>query len=74
VRDTEAIEMIRAEVEPGRCEGFGFCEELAPEIFQVEDDGDVLILQDHVPEHLQAGAEAAVRACPVAAIRLGGDD
>lgn len=66
--------MAYAEVVPNRCEGFGFCEEVAGEVFQVNDDGNVLILQQPVPEHLKAAAEAAVRACPVAAIRLGNDE
>lgn len=57
-------------VVPNRCEGFGFCAELAGEIFQASDEGDVVILQQAVPDHLRPAAEAAVHACPVQAIRL----
>jgi ferredoxin len=63
-----------AEIVPNRCEGFGFCEEVAGEVFQVSHDGNVQVLQKPVPERLRAAAEAAVRACPVAAIKLSDDE
>lgn len=54
-----------------RCEGHGLCEEAAPDLMHLDDEGDlVLDVEDvtgHVPE-----ARAAVRVCPVAALHLKG--
>ncbi|WP_416972144.1 ferredoxin [Streptomyces sp. 4F14] len=55
------------ELVPGRCEGHAVCEAIAPEVFQVDDDGMVQLIlgADHDGEL----ALAAVRSCPVAALR-----
>ncbi|MBH0120934.1 ferredoxin [Rhodococcus sp. CX] len=50
-----------------RCEGHGLCEEVAPELMHLDDDGE-LILDDGDPRAATAGA--AVRVCPVAALKL----
>ncbi|KUM81747.1 ferredoxin [Streptomyces griseorubiginosus] len=57
-----SIELI-----PGRCEGHGVCEAIAPEVFQVDDDGMVHLLPGG--DHEDATALAAARSCPVAALR-----
>ncbi|GAA4402302.1 hypothetical protein GCM10023147_42730 [Tsukamurella soli] len=54
-----------------RCEGFGFCEEVAPEFFEIDDSGVLTVLRKDVPVDLEKKVQAAVRACPVAALRLG---
>jgi ferredoxin len=59
---TVSIELI-----PGRCEGHGVCEAIAPEVFQVDDDGMVHLLPGG--DHEDATALAAARSCPVAALR-----
>ncbi|MET8331279.1 ferredoxin [Streptomyces sp. NPDC005181] len=61
---------IRVEVERSRCEGYGFCEQSAPEVFRLDDEGELVILQDELPNDMGTRAEAAVRLCPVAALRL----
>lgn len=61
---------IRVEVERSRCEGYGFCEQSAPEVFLLNDEGELVILQDELPSDMEARAEAAIRLCPVAALRL----
>jgi ferredoxin len=66
---------MRVEVDRSRCEGHGMCEEAAPEIFQLDEDGELRILQPQVPPELERKALAAVRLCPVAALRaLDGDN
>jgi ferredoxin len=64
---------MRVEVDLTRCQGYGNCLGAAPEIFDLNDDGLVLILRQ--PE---AGDEDATRAgaklCPVKAITVIEDD
>jgi ferredoxin len=47
------------------------CEQAAPEVFGLDDDGFVTVLLDDIPDALAEKAEAATRACPVAALRTG---
>jgi ferredoxin len=60
---------MRIEVDRERCDGFGLCEQTAPELIRIDDDGEPEILGDAVPAELAGKAEAAGRACPVAALR-----
>jgi ferredoxin len=53
-----------------RCEGHGLCEEAAPGLMHLDDDGELVLDYDEVDGDLLAAANAAVRACPVAALRL----
>lgn len=43
---------IRVEVERGRCEGYGFCEQSAPEVLRLDDEGELEILQEELPDDL----------------------
>ena len=61
---------MRIGLDRPRCEGHGLCEEAAPALMHLDDDGELVI---DVPEVDSAGleaAKAAVRVCPVAALRL----
>ena len=58
--------MSRVQVDRDRCVGSGVCESLAPEVFELDDDG---VLQVHELTDL-AAVETAVRACPTGALRL----
>jgi ferredoxin len=42
----------------------------APEVFEVRDDDFLYVLQEEPPEELRPKVEAAVRACPKAAITI----
>lgn len=61
---------VRIEVDTPRCEGHGLCEQAAPDLFALDDDGVVQVAAPHVDEARRPAAEAGVRACPVAALRL----
>jgi ferredoxin len=56
-----------------RCEGHGLCEEAAPELFRLDDEGDLVVLfnGDDVPPGQDDRAAGAARACPVGALRAG---
>lgn len=55
-----------------RCEGHGLCEEAAPELMHLDDDGELILDREDVGDHVEAAkaANAAVRVCPVAALRI----
>lgn len=63
---------MRIVLDRPRCEGHGLCEEAAPNLMHLDDDGELVIDQENIepgtPE--EAAASAAVRVCPVAALRL----
>lgn len=63
---------VRIEVDWSRCEGHGMCADVEPQLFQLDDEGQLQVHPDaaEVPEPLQRRAEAAVRRCPVAALRI----
>ena len=53
-----------------RCQGHGRCALLAPDVFDVDDLGKVVVLQDNVEGQLEADADEAATSCPEAALRL----
>jgi ferredoxin len=56
----------------GTCEGLGMCEAMAPDFFEVGDDGTVVVLDETPEEEHRTDLTAAVDACPVLALRLEG--
>jgi ferredoxin len=59
---------MRITVDDGRCEGFGMCEQAAPDVLR-SDSGLAEVLADPIPPGW-AAAETAVRACPRGALRV----
>ena len=53
-----------------RCEGHGLCEEAAPQLMHLDDDGELVIDHEEITDADAALANAAVRVCPVAALRI----
>jgi ferredoxin len=52
------------------CQSNAICQGLAPEVFEVRDDGYLYVLQENPDEALRAKVEMAVNSCPVQAITL----
>jgi ferredoxin len=61
---------MRVVVDRDLCESNGVCEGLAAEVFQIDDDDELLILQEHPDESLRAKVQDAVRSCPKQALSL----
>lgn len=53
-----------------RCEGHGLCEEAAPQLMHLDDDGELVLDREEVEGADAALANAAVRVCPVAALSI----
>jgi ferredoxin len=63
---------MRITVDRARCEGHGLCVERSPDLFTMDDDGE---LMEHyggvaLPDSLESDAASAVAVCPVAALSL----
>jgi len=52
------------------CKGHANCMGEAPEVFQVDDNGYLTILQEEPPEALREQVELAVKYCPTGALSL----
>jgi ferredoxin len=61
---------MRVVVDMTQCVGNAQCMLMAPEVFDVRDDGSLVLLQEHPPEALRAKVEDAVRWCPAQAIAI----
>lgn len=61
---------MKVVVEYGKCTGLGICESLAPEHFEVNEDGDLEVLQEEVDDADLAEVESAVAGCPTLALRI----
>ncbi|MFV1361918.1 ferredoxin [Mycolicibacterium elephantis] len=61
---------MRVEVDLDKCTGHGICESIADDVFEVTDDGTVVIHGSERPESDRERMEQAVTQCPVAALRL----
>jgi len=52
------------------CQGHGVCQGDAPDVFKVEEDGTLTVLQENPPEELREQVEAAAEFCPTGAITV----
>lgn len=62
--------MTRIELDRPRCEGHGLCEEAAPDLMHLDDDGELIIDVEQPADDQLDAARDAVRVCPVAALKL----
>jgi ferredoxin len=53
-----------------RCDGYGMCAELLPELIDLDDWGYPILRPGPVPRRLEALAQRAVEVCPVLALKL----
>lgn len=57
-------------VDFAKCSGIGICESIAPEFYEVNDDGDLVLLREDVHAADLASIEKTVLECPTAALSL----
>ncbi|MCL8025763.1 ferredoxin [Nocardioides bruguierae] len=61
---------MRVVHDQARCASIGMCEDLAPDVFEVSDDGALTVLDSTPASERQAAVRAACEACPTGALRL----
>ena len=61
---------MRVVVDFDACQSNAVCQSLAPEVFEVRDDGYLYVLQEEPPAELADKVRAAAENCPTGAISL----
>jgi ferredoxin len=61
---------VKVIVDRERCEGHGMCANVAPEVYDLDDEAVVVVLHEDLPEAAEGQAQAGALACPVAALRV----
>jgi len=65
---------VRVVVDHGKCSALGICEALAPDLFEVQGDGSLVILIERTEGSQCEAARAAVEECPTEALSIVEDD
>lgn len=61
---------MRIVVDRNRCTGIGMCESIMPEVFEINEDGQLTQHSETVPEGQENQAREAVASCPNEALSL----
>jgi ferredoxin len=61
---------MKVSVDVELCQGHGQCEESAPDVFEVRDDGLAYVIGETDTSDKQARTREAASRCPVDAIRI----
>ena len=61
---------MRVVVDLDRCEANALCMGVAPEVFELTDDDELIVLQEFPDESLRDRVQMAVRQCPRQAIAI----
>jgi ferredoxin len=62
--------VMRIVVDRNKCTGLGMCEAEAPDVFEVSDDGSLLVLVGNPDTELREMVCAAVDSCPTEALSI----
>jgi ferredoxin len=62
--------MKKVQVDYGLCEANGVCMGIIPEVFQLDDNDDLTVLQPEVTPDNESQVREAVRQCPRQAISI----
>jgi len=57
-------------VEKEACIGCGACPSICPEVFEMDEDGLAVALDEHVPADKEESVQEAAESCPTEAIVL----
>ncbi len=61
---------MRIVLDETRCSSLGLCEAVAPDLFEVGDDGALRILDDNPGQQRRGLVLDAIQACPTGALSL----
>jgi ferredoxin len=67
---SEGVSQVKVIVDFSLCDGNGVCAGIAPDVFEVDDDLKLHVVQEAPPEALRAQVEQAVISCPKLAISI----
>jgi ferredoxin len=61
---------VKVIVDSHLCQGHARCVTICPDVFDIDDQGNGIVIQDEVPADLIDDVDEAVLACPESAIRV----
>lgn len=61
---------MKVVVDFNKCTGLGICESMAPDLFEVNDDGELVLLKDDITDDELQSVEEAVAGCPTESLRI----
>jgi ferredoxin len=61
---------VRVDVDRSLCASTGGCEATAPDVFEVGDDGELVVLTPEPDDAVLPDVRNAIQACPTRALRL----
>ena len=61
---------MEVRVDRDLCEANGVCTGIAPDVFELDDEDELVILQPEPPEEMRDSIEQAVASCPKTALSL----
>jgi ferredoxin len=61
---------MKAIVDRDLCIGCGLCEEICPEVFEMDDEALAKVIVDVIPADAEDSAQEAADACPTEAITI----
>jgi ferredoxin len=64
--------VIKVVVDRDLCQDHGQCVFAAPQVFELDEEGTLVVLQEEVGEDLRDNVEEAADVCPVQAITIEG--
>jgi ferredoxin len=59
---------MKIRVDSAKCTGHGVCESFAPGVFEIADDGDLILKCEVVPDGVVDDVRRAVDSCPTLAL------
>jgi ferredoxin len=62
------VPVLKADFEA--CQGYANCVDAAPDVYDIDDDGVVVLLKDDIPDADRPRVEEAARSCPVNALTV----
>lgn len=62
--------MARLLADVEACQGYGNCISGAPDVYDIDDDGKVVLLRTEIGEQDRPRVQEAARSCPVDALRI----
>jgi len=62
--------MPKLKADFGACQGYANCVDAAPEVYDIDDDGVVVLLREEITEEERPRIEEAARSCPVNALTI----
>ncbi len=60
--------VVKADFEA--CQGYANCVMAAPSVYDIDDDGTVVLLKAEISEEERSKVEEAVNSCPVSALSI----